>query len=491
MSESVATKQESTQPINEKKVLRRRFEFPDIYIILFSFIVIMALLSWVIPAGQYERETLANGRQAVIAGTYQQIEQTPVGIMDVIEAIPAGIEGAAAVVVLTLLVGGSVIVLQKIGVVDMGINRLVTRLGRRTEFMIPILVLVFGAICAFIGTPELSIAYIPIILPLMLRLGYDSMTAAATAIIPCTLGFAFGVTAPTNVGIGHMITGLPLFSGAWYRIIFWCIVMACVIVFILRYARRVQQNPQASMMYQDDIKLREELLITGKEAAELEETAVDYSPRLKMAGLVTLILFVSVIASIMIFGLGFNAISGLFVTMAVIASLLAGRSMNKVCNDFNEAMKMMLVGALICGVARGVSVTLNTGNIMDTLVYYLASFIGGLPDWATAVGVVFSQAIFNFLVPSGSGQMLVTLPILSPVADLVGMNQQVLVWSSNVADGLSNIFFPTSGYFIAALVAARVDYIRWVRFYFPFFIFTVALACAGAVIAGVINYGPF
>ncbi|MET4695330.1 YfcC family protein [Endozoicomonas lisbonensis] len=388
--------------------------------------------------------------------------------------------------VLTLLVGGAVIVLQKIGVVDMGINMLVDKLGRRTEFMIPILVLVFGAICAFIGTPELSIAYIPIILPLMLRLGYDSMTAAATAIIPTTLGFAFGVTAPTNVGIGHMITELPMFSGAWYRIIFWCFVMACVIAYILRHARRVKASPESSMMYEDDLRLREELL-----SKDDQNIAVDYDPRLKMAGLATLIMFLSVISSIMIFGLGFNAISGLFMAMAIVASLIAGNSLNQICNNFNEAMRIMLVGALICGVARGVSVMLDTGNIMDTLVHYLAMFISGLPGWATSVGVVISQATFNFLVPSGSGQMLVTLPILSPVADLVGMNQQVLVWSSNVADGLSNIFFPTSGYFIAALVAARVDYIRWVKFYFPFFIFTIFVACGGAILAGMINYGPF
>ena len=465
---------------------KKAFKFPDIYVILASFIIIVAMLTWVIPAGQFERDTLPNGRQVVIAGTYQQIEQTPVGFMDVIEAIPAGLVGASSVVVLTLLVGGAVIVLQKIGVVDMGINMLVSKLGTKTEFMIPILVLVFGAICAFIGTPELSIAYIPIILPLMLKLGYDSMTAAATAIIPCTLGFAFGVTAPTNVGIGHMITELPMFSGAWYRIIFWCIVMTCVIAFILRHARRVKADPQSSMMYEDDLKLREELLSGETETAEIE-----YSPRLKLAGVATLIMFVSVISSIMIFGLGFNAISGLFMTMAIVASLIAGSSLDDVCKNFNEAMRIMLVGALICGVARGVSVMLESGNIMDTLVHYLATFISGLPDWATSVGVVVSQATFNFLVPSGSGQMLVTLPILSPVADLVGMNQQVLVWSSNVADGLSNIFFPTSGYFIAALVAARVDYIRWVKFYFPFFLFTVVLACGGAILAGMINYGPF
>ena len=363
---------------------------------------------------------------------------------------------------------------------------LVDRLGKRTELMIPIFVIVFGAICAFIGTPELAIAYIPIILPLMLRLGYDSMTAAATAIIPCTLGFAFGLTAPTNVGIGHMITELPMFSGAWYRAIFWCIVMASVIVYILNYARKVKADPKASMMYEDDIKLREELL-----REDQPQQKVEFTPRLKRAGLATLVMFIAVISSIMIYGLGFNAISGLFVIMAIIAAVLAGTPANTICNYFNEAMRVMLVGALICGVARGVSVMLDTGNIMDTLVHYLANFISGLPEWAAAVGVVISQASFNFLVPSGSGQMLVTLPILSPVADLVGMNQQVLVWSSNVADGLSNIFFPTSGYFIAALVACRVDYIRWIKFYTPFFIYTIFVACGGAILANAINYGPF
>ncbi|WP_062268331.1 YfcC family protein [Endozoicomonas arenosclerae] len=465
---------------------KKRFEFPDIYIILLFFIVLVGVLSWFIPAGQYERETLANGRESVVPGSYQQIEQTPVGPMDIIEAIPAGIEGAAAVVVLTLLVGGAVIVLQRIGVVDMGINLLLQRIGSRTELMIPILVLVFGAIAAFIGTPELSLAYIPIILPLMLRLGYDSMTAAATAIMPCTLGFAFGITAPTTVGIGHLITGLPMFSGAGYRVMFWAIIMFSTTVFILRYARRVKASPASSSMYVDDQKLRQELLSEETTPADHQ-----YSTSLKLAGIVTLMMFIGIVAAIIIFGLGFNAISGLFLTMAVIASLIAGRSGNQICADFNDAMKVMLPGAIISGVARGVSVTLEAGNTMDTLVFYLATLISQLPEWAMAVGVVISQTSLNFLIPAGSGQMLVTLPVLSPVAELVGMNQQVLVWSSNVADGISNIFFPTSGYFIAALVAARVDYIRWIRFYTPFFIFTLGVASFGAVVANAIDYGPF
>lgn len=472
--------------VNQTENKSNKFVFPNIYIILVCFIVVVAALSWIIPAGQYERETLPNGRTAVVPDTYQVIDQTPVSIMDVVTAIPAGLEGAASVVFLTLLVGGSVIVLQKIGVVDMGINMLIARLGKRTELMIPILVTVFGAICAFIGTPELAIAYIPIILPLMLRLGYDSMTAAAVAIIPCTLGFAFGLTAPTNVGIGHMITGLPMFSGAWYRAIFWCIVMVALIAFILRYARKVKADPKSSSMYYDDLKLREELLTNDS-----SEATVEYSLRLKRTGAATMLMFVAVISCIMIFGLGFNAISGLFVMMAIIAAVMAGTPANTICDYFNEAMRVMLVGALICGVARGVSVMLETGNIMDTLVFHLASFIGALPEWSASIGVIFGQAAFNFLVPSGSGQMLVTLPILSPVADLIGMNQQVLVWSSNVADGLSNILFPTSGYFIAALVACRVDYARWVKFYFSFFVFTLIVACSGAIIAGMINYGPF
>ena len=446
-----------------------RLQFPDIYIILFGFILISASLSWVIPPGAYDRTALPNGRQVVIADTYHPIEPSPVGFMDIVEAIPKGMESAATVIFLTLLVGGAVIVLQMIGVIDMGIYLLLGVLGRRTEWMIPILVLIFGAICAFIGTPELAIAYIPIILPLMLRLGYDSMTAAATALIPCTLGFAFGITSPANIGIGHMITGLPMFSGAGYRLMTWALMMVAVIIFLMRYARKIKKDPSQSLMYEDDQRTRAELLTESNEGKR------EYTARLKWAGLSTLIMFIAIIASIMYFRLGFNAISGLFVGMAVIASVIAGRGGNQICNDFNEAMRQMLVGALICGVARGVSVVLEGGQIMDTLVYYLAAFVTELPHWSASVGIVISQTIFNFLVPSGSGQMLVTLPILSPVASLSGMNQQVLVWSSHVADGISNIFFPTSGYFMAALVAARVDYIRWVKFYFPFFIFTIFL----------------
>ncbi|WP_211830421.1 YfcC family protein [Kistimonas asteriae] len=462
---------------------KKRFEFPDIYVILFSFIVLVAFLTWIVPAGSYERQMLPNGRESVVPGSYQVMEQTPVGIMDVVTAIPVGLREASSVVFLTLLVGGAVGVIRKTGVINMGINAMMRLLGRRTELLIPVLMGIFSLIAAFIGTPELGIAYLPIVLPLMLKLGYDTITATGLVLCATTLGFAFGITPPATVGIGHMLADLPMFSGAWYRTIFYFLIQFMCAWYIMRYAARVKANPAFGSNFDVDQELRQTLT-----ADSSEET---FTSRQRFAGIATLVMFVGVIASILKFALGFDEISGLFVVMAVITSLLVGFSPNKICANFNESFREILVGAMICGIARGVSVILESGNIMDTIVFHLAEWVGHLPQAFTAVGMLFVQTMFNFLVPSGSGQSLITLPILIPLADLVGLTRQVVVLSTHWGDGITNILFPTSGYFVAILVIGRVSLAKWIKFYFPLFLGILATATIGLVIAQMIELGPF
>jgi len=210
-----------------------------------------------------------------------------------------------------------------------------------------------------------------------------------------------------------------------------------------------------------------------------------------VAGIAVLGMFAAFVAGVMTLGLGFEEISGLFVVMAIITSLIVGHRLNQICSNFNIAFKEILVGALICGVARGVSVVMVQGNIMDTVVFYVSGLVGSLPDTFTAVGILLTQAVFNFLVPSGSGQSLITLPILIPLADLVGLTRQVVVLATHWGDGVTNIVFPTSGYFMATLVMGRVSFGRWLRFYLPFFWFVLAIAIIGLIIAQNIALGPF
>ena len=452
----------------------------DIYIVLSALIAVAALLTWIIPAGRYERTVLPDGREAVVPGSYQVVERSPAGFMDVISAIPDGLADAASVVFLVFLVAGSVGVMRRAGILDLGVNRLTAATGRRVELLIPALMFAFSAVSGVVGMPELSIAYLPIVQPLLVRLGCGRVTGTAVALLPTTLGAAFGVTVPSTVGIGHMLAGLPMFSGASYRFVFFLIVQTAAAVFVVRRARREiawrseTEEPREAVPF-----------------ASGQTVPVSFSGRQKAAGIVALGLFAAFVVAVLVLRLGFEEIGGAFVAMAVVVSLLAGRGPNQICSDFNDSFREILVGALVCGVARGVSVVMTEGMVMDTVVYGAALLVSSLPPALTAVGVLFGQTAFNFLVPSGSGQALITLPILVPVADLAGVTRQVVVLATQWGDGITNVIFPTSGYFMATLVMARVGLLRWIRYYLPLFGIILLVATGGLVIAQYIELGPF
>lgn len=458
---------------------------PDIYLILVGFILLAAGLTWIVPAGSYERSALPDGREVVVPGSYRVVPAEPAGFLEVVTAVPDGLREAASIVFLVLLVGGSVGVVHRVGILDLGIHALTGLFGRRRELLIPALMTAFAAVAALVGTPELAIAYLPVVLPLLLRLGYDTVTATAVALLPTTLGYAFGVTAPSTIGIGHSLAGLPPFSGAWYRIASFAVVQTAAALFVMRYARRVRADPATALNPEADRALRS--------APDSGATPARSAPsrRLAAAGLLALVLFAGSIAAFVTLRLGFEEIGGLFVLAAVVVSVVAGRSANGICDDFNDAFREMLVGALICGVARGVSVVMVEANILDTVVFHLASLVAALPGALAAVGILFAQAAFNFLVPSGSGQSLLTLPILIPVGDLIGVTRQVVVLATHWGDGITNIVFPTSGYFLATLVIGRVRLRVWLRFYLPLFWYVLGFAAVGLVVAQAIALGPF
>lgn len=464
---------------------RRAAARPDIYLILLGFIVLAAALTWIVPAGSFKRAVLPDGREVVLPGSYRVVESSPAGFFELVTAVPKGLRDASSIVFLVLLAGGSVGVIHRAGILDLGIRALTRRLGGRSELLLPALMAAFAAVAALVGTPELAIAYLPVILPLLLRLGYDTVTATAVALIPTSLGYAFGVTAPSTIGIGHALAGLPMFSGAGFRSASFAIVQTMAAVFVLRYARRVRARPETALNPEGDAALRP---AAGTDPGEESAPA---PRRLALAAVAALVLFLGSVAAFVVLRLGFEEIGGLFVLTAVTASVIAGRGANRICDDFNSAFRDLLAGALICGVARGVSVVMVEANILDTVVFHLAALVAALPEELTAVGILYAQSAFNFLVPSGSGQSLLTLPILVPVGDLIGVTRQVVVLATHWGDGITNIVFPTSGYFLATLVIGRVSLRVWLRFYLPLFWYVLGFATVGLVVAHAIPLGPF
>ncbi len=464
---------------------KKSFQMPHIFIILFSFIFIVSLLTYIIPAGSYDRTIGVEGRSILISDSYKTIPKNPISLLELFVAIPKGFVEAGWVIVLTFCVGGGFLVVKKTGIIYAAISWMAKKLRKRGLLIIPILMTVFAIIDAFIGMPELCLVYVPILLPLTFALGFDSITAVAIALIGSAAGFTAALTNPFTIGIAQKIAGLPLYSGAGYRVLVLVITLTVGIIFVVRYAKRVRANPESSLMFEADKVIKEKFL------GDDEDLSVAIGGRQIIAGVSAVLLFILLIFGVFLLGWDMPEIGGIFIAIGVVSGLIAGLSGEEISEAFLEGCKDVLMGALIIGIARGIIVIMVESQIIDTVIYGLSLFVQFLPAQVTSVGMLIVQSFFNFLVPSGSGQTVITMPIMAPLADLVGVTRQTAVLALQFGDGISNIFYPTSGYFMASLAIARVPWDKWAKFMLPLFLIWSGLGAVFLIIAQAIQWGPF
>jgi len=252
----------------------------------------------------------------------------------------------------------------------------------------------------------------------------------------------------------------------------------------MRYAAKVKKDPTSSCMYEADLELRKEL-----EAQSAQEYVL--TTRQKLAGVVALIMFCIMVYGVFSKGWDMPEIGGIFMGMAIVSGLISGMSLDEICETFLEGCQQVLLGALIVGISRGVAVVMNDAMITDTIIHAMAGVLQNLPGAVTSVGMLIVQTIMNFFIPSGSGQTVVTMPIMAPLADLVGVTRQTAVLALQYGDGFSNIFYPVSGYFMATLALGHVPYEKWMKKMLPLFGIWTAVAAVFMVIAQMIQWGPF
>ncbi|SFP24479.1 YfcC family protein [Pseudomonas borbori] len=458
---------------------KKSFEMPHIYVILFVFSAIAALLTYIVPAGVYDRVPGPNGRTTIDPDSFRVIESTPVGLVDFMLAVPKGLIDAGVVVFFTFMIGGMFMVLRRTGIIEIGVDKLARRFANNSILVIPILMVTFAVIATLIGTQELALVYVPVILPLMIALRFDSVTAAAVALCATTAGFTAGVLNPINTGLGQQLADLPVFSGMTLRMLAFAAILAAGIVYVVRYALKVRGNPELSLMRGDAKELEKQ----QRYLHSASESARGATLRQKLAAVAAFGFFGLLVWGVLEQGWFMMEMAGLFVIMGIVVGLIAGLKTADICDGFNEGFRDVLVGAMICGIARAVAVVLEDGQIMDTLVHGLGNLVGGFPSMLSAIGMFLAQLGFNFVIPSGSGQALVTMPIMAPLSDLVGVTRQTAVLAYQLGDGLSNILYPTSGYFMATLALAGVTWDKWVKFFLPLFAIWIAIAMAFLVYA--------
>ncbi len=456
---------------------KKKFKMPHIYVILFVFGVIATIATYIVPSGEFKRIKGPEGREMVDADSFHYITSAPVGIVDFISIIPRGLIEAGEIVFFTLIIGGMFMVLRRTGIIEIAVDNLARRFIYKSIFIIPVLTTVFAIVATLIGTAELSLVYIPVIIPLIIALGYDSITATAIALCGTVVGFTVGVLNPINTGLAQKLSGIPVFSGIGLRIILFIVVLAVTIIFIMRYAKKVQKQPTLSSVYEDDSEKR-----------ELYQHITEHAPttattRQKWGIAVIFAFFIILVYGVTTQGWFMVEMAGLFIFMGVIVGIVSGLSMQTTCEAFNDGFKDVLMGAIIVGLARSIAVVLEDGKIMDTIVHGLGSIIDGTTPTIAVIGMYAVQMLINFIISSGSGQALVTMPIMAPLADMLGITRQTAVLAFQLGDGFTHIFYPTSGYFMAALAIGGVSYTKWIRFFFPLFIIWVVISIITLIIA--------
>ena len=466
----------------QKETGKSKFKMPHIYVILFLFGLVAAISTYLIPAGEFDRVEIEGGRTAVDPESFRYTEATPTSLIDFVTAIPRGLIDAGEVVFFTLIIGGMFMVLRESGIIEIAVDKLARKFSKRSILIIPVLVTVFASIATLIGTAELSLVYIPVIIPLIIALGYDSMTAAAIALCGTVVGYTVGVLNPVNTGLAQTISEIPTFSGLGFRLVLFVVVLIVASLFVMRYAKKVQQNPEASLVYEEDSEKRE----TYSSIADHEPLKANGR---QLAGAVVIVLFFLVLIwGVTTQGWFMIEMAGLFIIMGITVGLVAGMNLTAISEAFTKGFRDVLMGAIIVGLARSIAVILEDGQVMDTIVNGLGSVVGGLPPVFAAAGMYFVQLIINFIIPSGSGQALVTMPIMAPLSDMLGVTRQTAVLAFQLGDGFAHILYPTSGYFMAALSIAGVEWHKWIKFFLPLFLILMGISLVALIVAQSIGW---
>ncbi|QOX64745.1 putative basic amino acid antiporter YfcC [Anoxybacterium hadale] len=471
-------KEESTLSVEKKS--KFKVKMPHTFVLLFVLAIIAGLLTYVIPAGSYDRVEV-NDRMLVDAATYHTVDPAPATLFQVLKAFPKGLEQAAAIVFFIFIVGGAFFVVQKSGAIDAGIAAAVRKTSGKGILIIPLLSIVFAFGGGIYGMAEECLPFIPALVILCISLGYDSMTGAAIALVATCAGFTGAFLNPFTIGVAQGIAELPLFSGLTYRIIVFAVMVLITITYIILYCLRIKKNPEKSLMYEID----------RKRDLKVDLSNTEFTGTHKLILVVVLCTFGLLVFGVLKYGWYIQEISGLFFGMAIVVGIISRRGLNQLAEDFLEGCAMLAYGALVVGLARGILVIFTDSNVIDTIIYGMATAIQGLPTVITSLGIYISQIIISAIVPSGSGMAALTMPVLTPLADIVGVTRQTTVLAYQFADGFTNVLTPLSGYFMAGLALAGIPYQKWIKWILPLAMIWWIAGGIFVVIADAIHYGPF
>ena len=461
---------------------RKKMAMPDVYVILFSFLLLAFLASFILPSGTYERAEV-NGIMQVVPDSFQYIDTEPLSIMDMFTSIQVGLAGAGSIIFLIIIVGGIIRVIEYTGAINSGIHTLIQKSKGNHNLLIFTFCSIFAVISSLGVAPNLAIAFVPIGIMLARTLNLDPIVGVSMVFLGAYAGFSGGVFDPVVTVMGQTIAGLPLFSGALYRLVIFVAFLSVTIVYICIYAKKVRQDPSKSLMGADSFK------------DHPEEKDINADARFTNAHKVIILLFFVTIGSFLYgalqLGWSIDELSAVFIMLGIIVAFVAKITPNQFVKVFMGGASQVMYGALLVGVAGAIIVLLNQAQVVDTIVNgVVAALINFTPVVSMVLLYVFNL-LFNGIITSGTGQAAIVMPIMVPIGDMLEVTRQSTFITFKMGDAVTNIITPLSGTLMACLAIAKVPYVKWVKFVFPLLLIWIVLGGVFVAAAVWMDYGPF
>ena len=498
---------------------KKKFQMPHTYIIIFGVILFAAILTMFIPLGKYETKEITytmNGeektRTVLDTDSFEYVldengnrvtKVAPIfgtedfggqGILNyVFEGLTTGNKNGTAVGIIAfiLVVGGSFGIVLRTGAVEGGIMRVISMTNGKEIFLVPILTVLFSLGGAVFGMGEEAIPFVMILVPMFIAMGYDAVVGIMCSYVATQIGFGTSWQNPFGLAVAQGIAGIPVMSGAWFRIPLWIIFTALTCVFTMRYAAKVKKNPKLSVAYESDQEYREDFEKNGK-------ADIPFTFGHKLVLLTILICMIWTIWGVVTQGYYIPEIASQFFVMGLVSGIIGlifhlnGMQINDIPRAFDHGAADLLGAAMCVGMAQGIIIILGgtsatDGTVLNTILYTISNGMKNFPPVISAWLMYVFQSVFNFFVVSGSGQAALTMPIMAPLADLVGVERQVAVLAYQLGDAFTNFIVPTSGCLLGALAAAKLEWGQWAKFQIKFQGFLFVFASIAVVVAMMIG----
>lgn len=483
-----------SEDVKTKGKKRFSLKLPHVYTIAFLLIIFFAVLTWIVPSGSFERtviDTAAGEREVAVAGTYQEVDKQYVdeetgesadlrqGLPEILMAPTRGIQAAADVVAFVLLIGGSFAIVTKTNALNAGLGRVARKLKNKDVLIIPITMTLLSVCGTTFGMSEEALPFYAIFIPIMMGIGYDSMTAFIICFLGPNLGYCASTINPFNVLIAQGVVGIEGNPQLWFRFACWAIFTAAGIFWAMRYARRVKKNPTSSITFEDDKAKRAEFGVVegGEEEFTLRQKLV-------------LVVFAAgmglIVWGLVTQGWYMDEISMVFLGMGLLAGIVGGLDEKTMADEFVRGIADFAYAACIIGVARGILVIAEGGLIIDTILNGLATALAGAPAaiYSTFMYIVFG--VLSLLVPSSSGLAALTMPVMGPLTELMGLNPESAVIALQFANQTINTISPTAGMTVAGLAVAKISFGQWWKTIWKFFIFMVVFGLIATAISSML-----